>query len=369
MIDHLKITGYQPINIKIPTSKGFKLLKNIEEGDRIFGSDGKQVEVIETTDDIMKDIYKVTFNDGRFSFADEEHLWMLIGKAHDKDRFFLSNIKGFKEKYKYFSEKRFINHTHNDPNRYRYRIPAISSPVEYDSCKELIDPYVIGAFIGSRIVIRNFLTIKSKDDYVPYVVAAKNQFSVKKLEGKNIYKFYEYGIPVNSTNFFRHHAKTIVGIDLKLRKIPESYLYNSIENRMQLLRGIMDNAGLISFKKNKCMVTLSFHAETLLEQVKELVMGLGFGANYATKALDDEGWEVANVALIFSLPNKFKEEMFTHPIKKKIAVEARNMMERKIYSHLTIKDVEFVGKKKCRGISVNSENGLYLTNDFIVIHN
>ena len=369
MIDHLKITGYQPIDTKIPTSKGFKLLRNIEIGDRIFGSDGKQIEIIETTNDIIKDIYRVTFNDGRFSFADEEHLWMLIGKAHDKDRFFLSKIKGFKEKYKYFSEKRFINQTHRDCNRYRYRIPAISSPVEYDNCKELIDPYVMGAFIGSRMVIRNSLSMKSKDDYVPYLIASKYQFSIKKSENKDIYKFYEYGTSVSSTHFFLNFSKMMVNTDIKLRRIPDSYLFNNVETRMQLLRGIMDNAGSITFKGNKYAVDLTFHAETLLTQVKELVMGLGFNANYVTKPLDDEGWELNNVGLRFSVPNKFKEEMFTHPIKKKIAIETRNMIERKIYSHLIIKDVEFVGEKKCRGIKVNSRDGLYLTNDFIVIHN
>ena len=65
----------QPISTKIPTPDGYKLMGDIKVGDCVFNGDGNSTYVLAVFPQGMKDIYRITFEDGRYALCTLEHLW------------------------------------------------------------------------------------------------------------------------------------------------------------------------------------------------------------------------------------------------------------------------------------------------------
>jgi len=65
----------QPISTLIPSPRGGILMGNIKVGDVIFGHDGSQISVTAVYPQGEKDIYKITFDDGRTALCGLKHLW------------------------------------------------------------------------------------------------------------------------------------------------------------------------------------------------------------------------------------------------------------------------------------------------------
>lgn len=64
-----------PMNTKIPTPSGFKLMRDIHAGDTVFGADGKPTTVIAETNPKPLRMYKITFDTAESVVACEDHLW------------------------------------------------------------------------------------------------------------------------------------------------------------------------------------------------------------------------------------------------------------------------------------------------------
>ena len=71
-------TGYgkaEPLSTKIPTPNGYKYMGDLKIGDKVFGSNGNPIKVIGVYPQGVKDVYEITFSDGRKSRCCKEHLW------------------------------------------------------------------------------------------------------------------------------------------------------------------------------------------------------------------------------------------------------------------------------------------------------
>src|SRR5690606_17567736 len=150
--------------------------------------------------------------------------------------------------------------------RPRYRI-KVAAPLRFDQKPLPIDPYVLGVWLGDGRNNRGAITIDEGDFEV-----------IREIEKRG----YE---------FSRHYSYkrnlvygTILGIRTALRKmgllenkhIPDVYKTASVEQRMDLLRGLMDTDGTVT-KSGECRFTSV--CERLARDVHELVLGLGFKAH------------------------------------------------------------------------------------------
>lgn len=68
----------EPINSRIPTPNGYKLMGDIKVGDHVIGSNGKPIKVTRVFPQGVKDIYRIRLIDGRFTLCTAEHLWKII---------------------------------------------------------------------------------------------------------------------------------------------------------------------------------------------------------------------------------------------------------------------------------------------------
>lgn len=360
----------QPLSTKIPTPDGYKLMGDLKVGDKVFGSNGQPTTVTGVFPQGKKDIYEITFNDGRTARCCKEHLWNVYHAWTNTQKTVSveSMLKDFK---KYTPSK---DDGTRDPYIYKYRIPLLSSPIDY-RCNDLpVDPYVLGVFLGDGCCMDQPLTLSSADEYIPKKVARICDFITRKSTDRNYNYFFYKSIPnkgmtrVSTKEFFKEIPEVISLSNAK--RIPDCYMYNSVENRMELLRGLMDADGSITYAGGRFNIRFSSSSPYLLEQVRELILGLGFIANISFDNRFDKYRNGIHGNVDIRVPQKLKQHLFSLPRKVAIAKKAALRSDyQQPFHHLVIKDIKLVGKEEAQCIMVDADDHLYVTEDFIVTHN
>ena len=136
--------------------------------------------------------------------------------------------------------------------------------------------------------------------------------------------------------------------------IPDEYLFNSYDNRIKLLCGLLDGRSLFG----KRSIYYVSYSKTLNEQIKQLVQSLG-GITY-TKLKIRKNRMIFLTGII--LP---KEIMPFSDIEKMKTYKSLSYFKPIRY----IDKIEYTEKKDCACISVDHPDQLYLTNNFVVTHN
>ena len=349
----------EPVSRLLPVPEGgTKRMGDLQVGDKIFGSDGKPITVTGIFPHGKQYIYKITFSDGRIAQCGLDHLWKVIIESHGRD---IEKILPLSEMFKDYKRR-------DDDSHRRYRIPALSSPVEYEHKDVPIDPYVLGAFIGNGCCTLDRLTISCGSNFIPLKIAKIYGFDVKRKSRREYsWMFYKDGHAVKTKEFFKDVPEIC---DYSYNKyIPDNYLYNSLDIRMELLRGLLDTDGTINRAIPRFTISYSSTSKKLLNQIKELIQGLGFNGNINVDKRFHKYTNKYSGTLIFQMPNDIKHKFFYLPYKLDRALEAASYENRRNYEFITIREIEFSHMEEARCISVDASDKLYLTEDFIVTHN
>lgn len=67
------------LDTPIPTPSGWTTMGALRAGDVVFGGDGAPVRVTVATAPVLRDCYRVTFDDGSWLIADDVHRWVVRG--------------------------------------------------------------------------------------------------------------------------------------------------------------------------------------------------------------------------------------------------------------------------------------------------
>jgi hypothetical protein len=196
----------------------------------------------------------------------------------------------------------------------KYSIPVVE-PVEYKPSSQIklrVHPYSLGILLGSNEDV----------DAVDVIERYGNRFyaQLDKLGLKNI--------------------------GAKDKFIPPEYLKASIGERKELLRGIMD--ANVSFSVRNTFTTI---AENMRDGMIELCRSLGA---ISTSVTDDFSHSV-------SVTTSF-DPYFRRKIQMNWTMPADPLRK-------TITSVDKIDDAEMQCIKVDDENGLYVTDDFIVTHN
>jgi phage terminase large subunit GpA-like protein len=286
------------VDTPIPTPSGWVLMSDIKEGDIVFDERGLPCSVVFATPVMFgKECFKIIFSDGSSVTADGDHLW----KVHDVE-----------ERDKVLSTKKIAG-TYKLRNRNNYAIP-VSLPLEIEEKKLLLDPYLLGIWLGDGNSYSAQITLHKNDlEILKYIKKAGHRADVIFTKGsvctvhidrfstrtacKRGDKLNKVGITKNGycAECHRQHALATkwndknyldplldehIGLYALLTKlnlirskhIPDEYLRASYKQRLALLQGIMDTDGCIS-KFGRCEITLS--SEFLIKDVSELLSTLG----------------------------------------------------------------------------------------------
>ena len=340
----------QPCDIIIPTPEGFKKFGTLKPGDVVFGKNGKSQKIIGIYPQGMKDVYRISFQNGASVECGLEHLWT-IRKNRGKNK--TVTLKDIKDNY-YKVDKRGFK-------RYLYSVDYIE-PVEYQQKNYFIDPYLLGILIGDGTLTTENIGFSCPNTEIEIVQKIRDLLPKTYHLQPNLYptcpQYYIRMSTSQGKGKFNLYKKEIERLKLNVKShlkfIPEEYLLGSIQQRKELLAGLLDADGCCRKRVKSCSITYGTTSERLAKDVQQLVFSLGGAAtirSYKRKNRNKE-YEVC-IELLF---NPF---YLTRKRNNYIPYLINN----------TIINIEKIRKAECMCIKVSNEDELYITQNYIPTHN
>ena len=359
LADSMGLGKLQDVDTPTPTPNGFVRFGDLKVGDKIFGSDGKEHNVLQIFTHKQKDIYEVEFTDGSKTNCGLEHLW-IVQTANHVMRKQGWHVMSLEQILSYGLEWKDKGR-HN----YKFRIP-ITKPVEYEEKNHLITPYMLGMLIGNgnlcngspRISIP-YYEYESVEHLKP-MLHENYEFSVHDTGSCHQYNIVKKSRSNRGSNIYKEEIKKLgLNVHGKDKFIPDEYMLDSIENRKDLLMGLMDSDGYITKERNR--ISFSTVSKKLADDFCLLVQSLGGLANIH---LYDSTKEGKSIEYVVSLQINFC------PFKIKRKAERYTIDETHgKYLIKSIKSVNLIKKADAICIKVDSPDESYLTNNYIVTHN
>ena len=351
--------------VRLPTGET-KLWGDVGIGDKLFAPNGKTVRVVNVPIDGEDDIYRLTLSDGRFVEASKNHIWNVIKY-------------GRKKPYNTTTVDILNNGLYTNSGQHKFFIQN-GGAVNYEHKDVPIDPYTLGLLI-SEGALTKFPKNKTHN---------KRRRNVQISSAQQDAEFYKTIVPYEIKHIgnkgYSWHIY-IDDIDKKLdslgllhknsqtKFIPDVYLYNDKNTRMELLRGLMDGDGCATKKGSNIYITIS---KKLAEDLILLCRSLGMYARYH-KCVEERDYlfsdsgntyrckktyriAVTTNERIFNLPRKVEKQHINHPGIKGSKAGA-------FLYKTAIDKIEYVGRKRCKCVTVDSDDGLYMVGDYVVTHN
>ena len=361
------------LDTPIPTPEGWKKMEELQEGDIVFDDKGKPTKILVTSDIFYNhDCYKVTFEDGEEIIADAGHIWRVMTK--DSRRAVNRKCKS-KKRYRndYHEGQGYFNVTTEEMARdyvyvradgkgyeYKYRVP-MAAPLEFGEKELPVKPYTLGVWLGDGSSTSPRVTCSDSD------LAELREYIEQDGYQTKIY-FYEHranaigiGItPRGQENKFLSALKTIGVFENK--HIPEIYLRSSIEQRMELLRGLMDTDGFVE-KRGQCEFVQK--NKRIVDDFSELLSSLGIKHTVREKQAKCNGKDAGFVYSVLFYTDQsnpcFKLSRKKARLKEKLAPRMLNK---------SIVNIEKVKSVPTKCIGVAAESNLFLAgNKMTVTHN
>lgn len=348
----------QVLDAKILTPTGWKLMGDMKVGDEVIGANGKPTQVTGVFPQGMKNVYRVTMSDGCFTECCDEHLWETT-THNDRKHGRRASIRNTLE---------ILSTLKRTDGKSNHQIP-LTKPVEFTSSVRPIDAYLLGLLLGDGGLTKGSVRITTPDEFIVGEIACllPDGVVIRKLN----HGPYDYALVKRSGNSGKRCNPLISVLrDLELygkkstqKHIPHAYLFGSVEDRIKMMQGLLDTDGYA----DRCNIEYSTSSTQLAEDFCFLVRSLGGLVSvsqrypkYVHKGEKRTGQ--LSYRILVKLPSTIQP--FRLPKKAN-----RYIPRTKYQPTRRIESIEPIGRKECQCISVASDDGLYLTDDFIVTHN
>lgn len=354
------------LDTPINTTDGWRVIGDIRVGDSVFDERGQPCNVISTSDIFTgHKCYKVSFEDGESIIADAEHLWTVMTKGSRRAEKRVCKKTTGVYRHDYRENGGYYNltteqmsgdfkHLRRDGKgtEYKYRV-VVNTPIQYPVQELPIPPYALGVWLGDGTVGEPHITCGEQDvqemyfllcaDGVPNVQC--RQFNSR----PGIYRISLCVIGKNHSNIFTEQLKRLNIFDEK--RIPLLYLRAGVEQRYELLRGLMDTDGYCS-KRGEC--EFSQKSKDFINDFSELLSSLGIKHTVRHKKIMCNGKECSAYSVKFFCDKTtpcFKLKRKVERLKGHLAPRMLNK---------SIIDIEPVDSVPTKCIMVDSPSHLYL---------
>ena len=346
IIDHKGL----PLDTPILTSSGWSTMKDLKVGDKVFDKDGNLCTVTVKSSVHHNPCYKINFDNSESIVADMDHRWLISFKLAKPTK---KNPTGFKNVIMTTIElKTYLDSLEK---RNSYNIPKIlnAKPLNIEEKKLLIDPYVLGVWLGDGSNSCGVIT-QAKDSPVWF-----------ELESRG----YKLGPNLNHNSDRKNvEMRTVYGLISQLKylnlidnkHIPEEYMLSSYNQRLDLLRGLMDTDG--SFNKIRHRYIMNTSQKWQVEDLNKLLSTLGVKSTIFDVINTCEGKKFPGWNLCFTT-DEFNPFLTRNQ-------EITNIVKKDNNSFRNITSVESVETVPTQCIAVDSPSHTYLcTHSLIVTHN
>ncbi len=360
------------INELVLTPFGFKEIGKLKVGSNICSTDGTIQRIIKRHDNGVIPFYKLTFADGTTIDCDYSHLWN--GWKARKGRK-INNKKVFGEEgiRKWTTDE--IYETFKKTGK--AIIIPLTEPVLFNVTGSLygpgnfvrrdLDPYTLGVLLGDGCLRNNQVSFHTPESEISDRIKNKYTlgFSQKKGKAKGEGNYSFIG---NDGSFVKEYLTTIKLMDKYSHEkfIPKIYLHGTIQERWDLLNGLMDTDGYADTDGDAFYSTSS---KQLRDDIMYLGRSLGCFASFTTDEnpyyRDIEGQKVfckASYKVRFKSKTQYK--LFSLKRKKDRVLNK----EHQSYGNQIV-NIEKIEPKQSICITVSNPNSLFITKNFLVTHN
>ena len=349
-----------PLHERILTPNGWVACGDLKVGQSVCTPFGVPSKIVNIFDHKGLAIYKVTMNDGRVLFCDENHLW---------------SIRAAKQLEKYSR--------HHDPRRNlstismselidRYKggkktyIP-IPDAQDFPAKEYLIPPYTMGVLIGDGC-----LTDKAWVNSTSFVISNTESDIIERVKEENgCERLYRNGqtptvlFYTPKAKEYRDYCRNIGLATYSYNKfIPQEYLFGSVGQRKQLLFGLMDTDGHID---NKGRMSFSTTSTRLAHDFVDLCRSLGMVARISVDNRIDK--YTSGVAYDITISTKECVASSKKHLKKYTNWINNSSLSKKDYKHVYVKRIEYIDHDDSRCISIDDPMHLYIAGDYVTTHN
>ena len=355
-----------PNSTIIPTPNGWRKVSEIKKGDFLFDQDGNPTKVLGVFPQGKKEVYEITFGDGRAAKCCVDHIWSVHKDTwKDKDKFKDYTLKEIlADKWEKIDSRGHKTHV--------FSIPC-SKAVKYNTTQELTaDPYLLGVFLGDGSCLEPELTLSSNDkEIVEKIQLILGCPEVYKNPANYHWNFYKNNKRqrVQTEEIFGKYAGNVCRYSYE-KSIPEAYKLASVEDRYKLIQGLMDTDGSITRSGGRYHVSFTTTSEKLKDDFIEVMGSLGYVCSCRIDSREEKYTAGKAYDIKINIPNSEKYKLFSLSRKKNIAKECIDKPQHRKYDRTTITNIRDLGyEEEMTCFYVDNEKHLFLMNDYIVTHN
>lgn len=341
------------LDTPVLTRYGYVPMREIKVGTEVFSSDGKYYPVTAVYPQGNKAVYRVHFEDGTHVDCCKDHLW--VYKTID-------DVTRGKEWRVNTLWDILYNHPIKRGRSFNISIP-VSAPIQFDRVELPLDPYVLGALLGDG----GFTT-----DRVSFTTVDEDM--VEKLN-KRLLSFGGSFVrnPNNLQYLFKSHSREnklyrcikslgLQGTNSSSKFIPDMYLMSSVEDRLDLVRGLVDTDGSIT---KRGFVVYNTGSEKLCNGFAYLVRSLGYRCRVKKYTRSSKNLPEYRVHVSAKTSELFDSDRRETQFNNSYRGTRENH-----YDLLKIVGVELLSTEEgMQCITVDSPDHTFICGDFIVTHN
>lgn len=345
----------QPLDAGVLTPWGYGQMGELRVGSLISNPDGSVQTVIGIYPLGHRQLYRVSFHDGSSTEVTDDHIW-LAWRSKESSKRNGKRLSGEEGSRLWTTEE--VARRLSAGNR--FRIP-ITAPVRFTDTarypRRPVHPYLIGVILGDGSVTEKYVRIVSADP--PIIDRIRTM--VPRLVGPYSYGDRAPEYRIAEPNSIRPYLANwgLVGLKSGDKYIPDPYLLGSIEERWELLRGLMDTDGWADQDGDIYFTTTS---ERLRDDVIFLARSLGA---FVTRTDKFPRCQYGAGQPAWCLRMKFSDGSMAFSLDRKRSLAGRKPQS--MGRSITAIEPTRIAEAQC--IRVSNPNGLYLTDDFIVTHN
>lgn len=339
-----------PLQALVHTPKGFRRMGEIVPGDFVSTPDGTSARVLGVFPQGVLPMYRLTFEDGRSVLASGDHLWEIYRAGDTKPELMTTVVLRVRLQQR--------------ASLYAIRL---TKPVEQPKHNLPVPPYVLGCLLGGdcqdsgdRLLVRC-----TDPDLAARLRTALHPDMTLERTGP---RTAGYAIRSCHPADHRLHALRstlqelgVLGADSRRPAIPHDYLAGAVEDRLELMRGLLDAKGTIL---TGGVVQIKIASRQLAKDVQELVWSLGGIARISSaRAVSKSGGARYQLTILHPVP----ESLVT--VKRKKTRIADRPPSWPDGLTLRVISIEPAGEAEAACLLVDHPEGLFLTDHYIVTHN
>jgi hypothetical protein len=338
----------QPLLETVMTPTGPTRIGSLKVGDLILGSDGRPTKVLGVFPQGRRPTFKIKFSDETHAFCDDQHLW---------------RVKYDRRKWRVVSTQDLLDQELRSAAGWKFAVPYCA-PVQFESEPLLIDPWLLGAWLGDGGLSPHLVFTNPEEDLLERFMNCLPKGDTAVVQR-----------PTNRCVNIRVHAGTfsaeLTELGLKgcrswEKFIPQTYLLANVESRWELLRGLLDTDGSIANQGRA--IEFSTTSPQLARDMKFLVRSLGGRistiereTSYTYRGKKLKGRLSFRQRITFPAGGATPVSSVKHLIKWDPTPGQRR------FKYVTA--VEPAGEQETVCIKVDAEDECYLTRHFTVTHN